>query len=167
MGATDGRLAMMVGGPAEAFARSRPALALMASMLVHAGPVGAGTRFKLARNLLHFVSFTAAGEALRLAEAAGIDLVQLGQVTRHTDTVTGGPGAVMYRGTTAPIAPDEFWYGVFQHARALGEKDLGFAVELAEEFGVDVPLARFARTGLGSALGVPPTRTTMDEESKP
>ena len=43
---------------------------------VHAGPIGAGTQMKLARNLLHFVAFTAVTEAQRLAEAAGLDLVE-------------------------------------------------------------------------------------------
>ena len=79
---------------------------------------------KLARNLMHFVAFTAATEAQRLAEAAGLDLVALGEVVRHTDAITGGPGAIMHRDTTAPLDPDDFWYGVFDHVRALGEKDL-------------------------------------------
>ena len=56
---------------------------------------------KLARNLMHFVSFTAATEAQRLAEAAGLDMVELGEVVRHTDAITGGPGAIMLRATTA------------------------------------------------------------------
>ena len=99
-----------------------------ATRVVHAGPAGAGTRMKLARNLLHFVSFTAATEAQRLAEAAGLDLVDLGDVVRHTDAVTGGPGAIMHRDTTAPLAPDDFWFEVFDHVRALGEKDLAFAL---------------------------------------
>jgi 3-hydroxyisobutyrate dehydrogenase-like beta-hydroxyacid dehydrogenase len=155
MGAAGGSLAMMVGGDEDAFAEVRDALALMSSMLLRAGPIGAGTRMKLARNLLHFVSFTAATEAQRLAEAAEIDLVELGRVVRHTDAITGGPGAVMHRATTAPIQPGDFWFDVFGHVRALGEKDLGFAVELAGQLGVDVPLARLALTGLGPGLGLP------------
>ena len=122
----------------------------MGSKVVHAGPIGAGTAFKLARNLMHFVSFTAATEAQRLAEAAGLDLVALGEVVRHTDAITGGPGAIMHRSTTARIEPDDFWYGVFDHVLALGEKDLRFATELADGLGVDVPLARLARERLGS-----------------
>jgi 3-hydroxyisobutyrate dehydrogenase len=155
MGAADGTLAILVGGDDEAFAVAEPTLALMGSKVVHAGPVGAGTRFKLARNLMHFVAFTAATEAQRLAEAAGLDLRELGEVVRHTDAVTGGPGAIMHRETSAPLAPDDFWYGVFDHVRALGEKDLGFALELADELGVDVPLARLALERLATGLGLP------------
>jgi 3-hydroxyisobutyrate dehydrogenase len=154
MGAADGSLAIMVGGAEEAFAAARPALEVMGSKVVHAGPLGAGTRMKLARNLIHFVAFTAVTEAQRLAEASGLSLKDLGEVVRHTDAITGGPGAIMYRDTTAPIAPDDFWHGVFDHVRALGEKDLGFAIALADELHVDVPLAREALPRLGKGLGV-------------
>jgi 3-hydroxyisobutyrate dehydrogenase-like beta-hydroxyacid dehydrogenase len=154
MGAADGSLAIMVGGDDAAYAVAAPVLARMGSKVVHAGPLGAGTQMKLARNLIHFVAFTAVTEAQRLAESAGLDLVALGEVVRHTDAITGGPGAIMYRDSTAPLAPDDFWYGVFGHVRALGEKDLSFAIELADTLGVDVPLARLAREGLGKGLGL-------------
>jgi len=154
MGAADGTLAIMVGGSDDAFAAARPALDAMSSYVVHAGPIGAGTKFKLARNLMHFVAFTAATEAQRLAEASGLDLVELGKVVRHTDAITGGPGAIMHRSTTAPIQEGDFWLGVFEHVVALGEKDLTFAIELADQEGVDVPLARLALERLGKGLGL-------------
>lgn len=154
MGAADGSLAIMVGGIDDAFEMAQPVLDILGSKVVHAGPLGAGTQFKLARNLMHFVSFTAATEAQRLAEAAGLDLVALGDVVRHTDAITGGPGAIMHRATTAPLTRDDFWYGVFDHVSALGEKDLRFAVELAGGLGVDVPLAELALKRLRPGLGL-------------
>lgn len=167
MGAAEGTLAVLVGGSAEAFAAVAPVLRVLGSKVVHAGQVGAGTRFKLARNLLHFVSFTAATEAQRLAEAAGLDLVALGDVVRHTDAITGGPGAIMHRDRTSQLDPEDFWHGVFSHVRALGEKDLGFACELADELGVDVPLARLALDRLGPGLGLPdPTPTPTPQEPR-
>lgn len=164
MGAADGSLAIMVGGSAEALETARPVLEAMGSKVVHAGPLGAGTRMKLARNLLHFVAFTAATEAQRLAEAAGLDLRALGDVVRHTDAITGGPGAIMHRETTAEIDRGDFWFGVFEHVRALGEKDLSFAVALAEDLGVDVPLTRLALDRLGPGLGLPVSTDTTNEE---
>ena len=154
VGAAHGTLAIMVGGDEAAYAVAEPVLARMGSKVVHAGPLGAGTRMKLARNLIHFVAFTAVTEAQRLAEASGLDLLVLGEVVRHTDAITGGPGAIMYRDTTARLATDDFWHGVFDHVRALGEKDLSFAIELARTLGVDVPLAQLARDSLGRGLGV-------------
>jgi 3-hydroxyisobutyrate dehydrogenase len=168
VGASEGTLAIMVGGDAEVYAAVEPILSLMGSKTVHSGPVGAGTAMKLARNLLHFVSFTAVTEAQRLAEAAGLDLVALGEVVRHTDAITGGPGAIMHRDTTATLETDDFWHGVFSHVVALGEKDLGFAITLADQLGVDVPLARLASTHLAPGLGLPvvePIRTLTEEQT--
>ena len=155
MGAADGSLAIMVGGSDAAYAACSGPFARMGSKIVHAGPLGAGTRMKLARNLVHFVAFTAATEAQRLAEAAGLDLVELGKVVRHTDAITGGPGAIMHRDTTASLARDDFWFDIFAPVRSLGEKDLHFAIELARELDIDVPLVRQALTGLGTGLGLP------------
>ncbi len=154
MGAADGTLAIMVGGSDPTFAVAQPVLARIGTKVVHAGPLGAGTRMKLARNLIHFVAFTAVTEAQRLAESAGLDLAALGEVVRHTDAITGGPGAIMYRDTTAPLAEDDFWHGVFDHVRTLGEKDLSFAIELAATLGVDVPLAQLSRENLAKGLGL-------------
>ncbi|MGN6724169.1 MAG: NAD(P)-dependent oxidoreductase, partial [Marmoricola sp.] len=62
--------------------------------------------------------------------------------------------AIMHRNTTAPIAPDDFWHGVFEHVSAIGEKDLDFAIKLAAELGVEVPLAELARQRLRPGLGL-------------
>lgn len=162
MGADAGTLAIMVGGTGEAFAAAEGPLRLMGSEVVHCGPIGNGTAAKLARNLLHFVAFTATGEALRLAEAAGVDLPSLGRIVRHTDSITGGPGAIMHRDTTAPLAPGDGWTSIFEHVLAIGEKDLSHAIELADRLGVEVPMAHFAHENLAAALGLP---TTSEKES--
>ena len=154
MGAAEGTLAILVGGDEAAYAVAEPVLRRMGSLVVHAGPLGAGTRMKLARNLIHFVAFTAVTEAQRLAEASGLDLKALGEVVRHTDAITGGPGAIMHRDSTAPLDHDDFWWGVLDHVRALGEKDLSFAIELAGTLGVDVPLTQLARENLAKGLGL-------------
>lgn len=156
MGAHEGTLAIMIGGPHEAVEAVREAFEPIAGIIAHMGPVGAGTRAKLARNLITFVSFTAVGEALRLAEAAGVDLAQLGEVVRHSDRVTGGPGAVMLRTSGEPLAPDDGLRPIFEHTRDLGEKDLWLALDLATEVGVELPMAAHALTALAPALGVPP-----------
>ncbi|MFC9789906.1 NAD(P)-dependent oxidoreductase [Rhodococcus sp. NPDC127528] len=153
-GAQQGRLAVMVGGSAEAFAAVSEPFGRFAELVVHAGEVGAGTRMKLARNLLHFISFTAATEAQRLAEAAGLDIRDLGKVVRHTDAITGGAGAIMLRETTAPVAETDGWFPILSHVRNLGEKDLSLALDLGERLDVDLPLATRALSGLGPGLGV-------------
>ena len=155
MGAQDGRLAVMVGGSRAAYERCREPFGCWADLIMHMGPVGAGTRAKLARNLLHFAAFTAAAEAQRLAEAAGVDLRKLGRVVRHSDAVTGGPGAIMLRPTTAPLDADDPLREILEHVRALGEKDLSLALDLGAELGVDLPMARLALASFAAGLGLP------------
>lgn len=155
MGAHEGTLALMVGGADEAVAIARPALERLGTLVAHLGPVGAGTRAKLARNLITFASFAAVGEALRLAEAAGVDLALLGEVVRHSDRVTGGPGAVMLRPSAASLSDDDGLRPIFEHTRSLGEKDLRLAIGLGAALDVDTPIAAFALEHLAAALGVP------------
>ncbi|MFI7000810.1 NAD(P)-dependent oxidoreductase [Nocardia sp. NPDC050175] len=153
-GATKGTLAVMVGGSDAAFERIRAPFGCFADLIVHAGPVGAGTRMKLARNLVHFIAFAATTEAQRLAEAAGLDITLLGKVVRHSDAVTGGPGAIMLRDRTAPIEEGDFWLPILQHVRDLGEKDLNLALDLGTRLDVALPLAELALEHLGPGLGV-------------
>ncbi|HKV22220.1 MAG TPA: NAD(P)-dependent oxidoreductase [Mycobacterium sp.] len=155
-GAADkGELAVMVGADDIAFAKVKPVFKKWASLVVRAGEPGAGTRMKLARNMLTFTGFAAACEAQKLAEAAGIDLQKLGRVVRHSDEQSGGPGAIMFRDDMKPLTPDHFLHDMFVHTRGLGEKDLRLALALGEENGVDLPLAEVALRELAAGLGVP------------
>jgi 3-hydroxyisobutyrate dehydrogenase-like beta-hydroxyacid dehydrogenase len=156
--AAKGELATMVGAEREVYERVKPAFKQFASVVVHAGPPGSGTRMKLARNMLTFTSYAAAGEAMKLAAAAGIDLQALGRVVRHTDAQSGGPGAVVVRDNIADLEPDNFLYGPLAHARDLGEKDLSLAIALGEAVGVDLPMAEMALKDLAAGLGVPHTK---------
>jgi 3-hydroxyisobutyrate dehydrogenase-like beta-hydroxyacid dehydrogenase len=156
MGAHDGTLAVMVGGEREAYEQVKEVFACFATLVVHMGPAGAGTRTKLARNLMHFVAYTAAFEAQRLAEAAGLDLQKLARVVRHSDAVTGGPGAIMVRSATGPLEPGDSLFDIFSHTRDLGEKDLTLALALADQLGVDLPLGRQALADFATGLGVSP-----------
>ncbi|NNH73325.1 NAD(P)-dependent oxidoreductase [Nocardia uniformis] len=162
--AKKGGLAVMVGGTEGAFATVRSPFELWASLIVHAGEVGAGTRMKLARNLLHFIAFTAASEAQRLAEAAELDITELGKVVRHSDSHTGGAGSIMLRNTTAPVEPDDFWFPILTHVRDLGEKDLSLALDLGRRLGVPLPLAEQALDGLGAGLGVGPGDISKEQK---
>ncbi|KZS57772.1 NAD(P)-dependent oxidoreductase [Mycobacterium ostraviense] len=153
--AAEGKLAAMVGADDETFQRIEEPFRRWASLVIHAGEPGAGTRMKLARNMLTFVSYAAAAEAEKLAEASGLSLRALARVVRHSDALTGGPGAIMFRETTAPMKPDDPLRPLLQHTRALGEKDLGLALALGESLSVELPLARLALERLAAGLGVP------------
>lgn len=152
-----GQLATMVGASDEVFARVKEPFEHWAELVVHAGPPGAGTRMKLARNMLTFTGYAAVGEAWKLADAAGLNLQDLGNVVRHTDKLTGGAGSIMFRDDAKDLEPGHFLFDGFTHTRGLGEKDLSLALGLAESLSVDLPLAKLALDRLGPGLGVPHT----------
>jgi 3-hydroxyisobutyrate dehydrogenase len=156
MGAHEGTLAVMLGGDDDAVGRITPVLERFASMVQHMGPVGAGTRTKIARNLITFASFAVVGEAQRLADAAGLDLAKLGEVVRHSDGVTGGAGSVMLRSSSGVMADDDGLRTIFEHTATLGAKDLELARQLGEELGVHTPFAELTEQRLRSALGLDP-----------
>jgi 3-hydroxyisobutyrate dehydrogenase-like beta-hydroxyacid dehydrogenase len=154
----------MVGAPREIYELIKPVFKQWASLVIHAGEPGAGTRMKLARNMLTFTSFASACEAMKLAEAAGLDLQALGRVVRHTDALTGGPGAIMVRDNTHELEPGHWLYDTFIHTRGLGEKDLSLALALGESIDIDLPLAEVALRNLAAGLGVPHAQSAPTEK---
>lgn len=70
--AAGGTLAIMAGGDASAIARARPVLEHL-GQLTHLGPVGAGQATKLVNQTLVLANYCVVAEALRLAEAYGVD----------------------------------------------------------------------------------------------
>jgi 3-hydroxyisobutyrate dehydrogenase-like beta-hydroxyacid dehydrogenase len=161
--AEKGELAVMVGADREVYERIKPAFKQWASLVIHAGEPGAGTRMKLARNMLTFTSYAAACEAMKLAEAAGLNLQALGRVVRHSDAQSGGPGAIMVREDMTQLGPDHWLFDAFTHTRGLGEKDLSLALAMGEAVDVDLPLAEVALERLADGLGVPHPASTAKE----
>ncbi|WP_082686436.1 NAD(P)-dependent oxidoreductase [Mycobacterium sp. IS-3022] len=156
--AEKGELAVMVGAERDVYERIKPAFKQFASLVIHAGEPGAGTRMKLARNMLTFTGYVAACEAMKLAEASGLSLQALGRVVRHSDAQSGGPGAIIVREDMKDLTPDHWLYDAFTHTRGLGEKDLSLALELGESVDVGLPLAQIALQNLAAGLGVPHTK---------
>jgi len=72
VGAEAGSLAIMVGGPPDAFERAAPVFALM-GRATHVGPSGAGQLAKLANQMIVGITIGAVAEALLLAERGGAD----------------------------------------------------------------------------------------------
>jgi 3-hydroxyisobutyrate dehydrogenase-like beta-hydroxyacid dehydrogenase len=148
----------MVGGADDAVEAARPVLEVFSSLVVRMGPVGAGMRAKLARQVVQFGSWLAAYEAQRLAEAGGVDLARLAEVIRASDARIGGTTALMFRKTVAPFTSDDDpgLVGAMRNAAALARKDLQAAGALAAELGVEVPLVELATASMDKVFGVAP-----------
>lgn len=156
--AAEGHLVSMVGGSDEDVEKVRPAIEAFSELVVRMGPIGSGQRAKLARNLIQYASWLAAFEGQRLAEAAGIDLSKLAEVVRVSDRRIGGVSTLMFRSTTAPFADtdDAGLVAAMTSAAALAHKDLGAAISLGRELGVELPAAQLADSYADAVFGVGP-----------
>lgn len=72
VGARDGTLSIMAGGPKAAFDRAHPVFAAMGKNVVHVGEAGAGQVTKACNQIVVGLTIEAVGEALTLAAKAGV-----------------------------------------------------------------------------------------------
>jgi 3-hydroxyisobutyrate dehydrogenase-like beta-hydroxyacid dehydrogenase len=145
--AIDGTLSITAGGDPAAFARVEPLLRTMASDVIHCGPNGAGALIKLVNNLVVFETVVALAEALTLIRRTGLvdpELAwsALGQGSAASFTLEN-------HGRKA-LLPDVHGEGIFpaEYMR----KDIGYALELAEQLGVTLPSAMLAHDLLGRTV---------------
>lgn len=72
-----GKLTVMAGGAAEHVEKARLVMDSLCANYTHMGPSGAGQTTKLVNQLLVAAGFQAVAEAVRLAEAGGVDAARL------------------------------------------------------------------------------------------
>jgi 3-hydroxyisobutyrate dehydrogenase len=143
-GATDGTLAIMVGGDPADFAEAKPALDAMGANIIRIGAVGAGEVAKLCNNLIAGAAFVAVSEAFRIAEGFGVDPKILTQVISKSSGATW----VMEKNHPVPgvdpnsAANRDYAPGFMTDLMA---KDLALAVNAAREKRVPTPVAAAAQ----------------------
>jgi 3-hydroxyisobutyrate dehydrogenase len=132
--AVNGTLAIMVGGDKAVIDDLRPILSLMGTSLFHAGPIGAGHAMKALNNYVSAVGLLAACEAVEVARRFGIE------PETAVDALNSSTGK--NNSTENKMKPFVI-SGAFNSGFSLGlmHKDLRTALALAEDCGVDVPLA--------------------------
>lgn len=81
-GAEQGTLAIMAGGKAEHIDRARPVVAHLSQRFTRMGEAGAGQVTKLCNQVIVGCLFPVIAEAVRLAEAAGVDANALPQALK-------------------------------------------------------------------------------------
>ena len=83
IGARDGTLTIMVGGPAETIEKVRPLLAAMGKTITHVGNSGAGQIAKAANQIMVAAQMVGMGELLLFAQKAGADPQKVIQAIRN------------------------------------------------------------------------------------
>lgn len=133
--ARDGTLSIMFGGDAAVLERVRPMLAAMGKQIFHVGAAGAGHAMKALNNYVSAAGLVAAVEALHVGEKFGIDPAVMTQVlnasTGRNNTTEHKVAQFMLSGTYA----SGFFLGLMA-------KDVGIAIGLAEQLGVQADLGQ-------------------------
>ena len=148
-GAESATLTVMVGADDATFARAEPMLRAFGKRIEHLGPIGAGHAMKAVNNALLAVNIRALAEGFAALTKAGIP------ARRALDVLNTSSGRSF---VSEFLVPDRVLTGEFPPTfrLALLEKDVGIAVSLLEETGVNGALLqrthelfRAARAELG------------------
>jgi 3-hydroxyisobutyrate dehydrogenase len=151
-GAEAATLTVMVGADAATFARAAPVLQAFGRRIEHLGPVGAGHAMKAINNALLAVNIRAFAEGFAALVKAGIP------ARRALEVLNTSSGRSF---VSESLVPERVLTGSFPPTfrLALLEKDVGIALDLLEETGVDGALLRRTRELLREA------RATLGEQA--
>lgn len=141
-GATEGTLAIMVGGPADTFAEVEPVLAALGKP-THVGAIGAGHALKAINNLMSAIHLWGSSEAMLTGIEFGLDPNVMLEVINAS---SGRSGSTQYKWPTF-IVPETYNAGF---GAALMLKDMKIATGLAHALGTpstlsDVAVAHWTR----------------------
>ena len=131
IGARNGTLAIMVGGPANALETVRPIFEVMGKIITHVGDSGSGQVAKAANQIMVAAQMVAMGELLVLAQKSGADPVKVIQAIR------GGAAQCW----TLDVKPPRLFAGNRQPGfkARMQAKDLNIVLDTAREYGVALP----------------------------
>lgn len=147
--AEDGTLSIIVGGDPALFQCLKPVLETMGSDVNHGGAIGAGQAIKLLNNMVVSQSLVALAEALTMARRSDVDA----QVLFDILSKGSADSFVLRNHGMKSMLRQSFPEQVFSTHYAL--KDIGYALELAADTGVDARGAKLAQSLLAEteALG--------------
>lgn len=131
-GAENGKLTIMVGGDAEAFARVEPVIRHYALAITHMGPAGCGQLTKMVNQICIAGLVQGLSEGLAFAQCSGLD-AQL--ALQAVSQGAASSWQMANRGKT--MLDDEFEFGfAVDHMR----KDLGICLETARRVNAQLPV---------------------------
>ncbi len=150
-GARNATLTFMVGGADDAVAAAGPLFGAMGARTFHAGPVGAGQSVKLLNNLMLAVNMQSTCEAAVLAGTLGVDPAALVEIAA---TCTGDSWVLRnyypVDGVVESAPSSRGFRDGF--AAQLMHKDLGLALDAADEAGLELPAVRLVRSRLDELM---------------
>lgn len=150
IGAREARLSIMVGGDQAAFEAVKPVFAAMGTNIVYQGQAGAGQHTKMCNQIAIASNMMGVCEALAYAEKAGLD-----PLTVLKSIESGAAGSWSLSNLGPRIIKGDYSPGFFVKHFI---KDMGIAVQSAEEMGLTAP-------GLAMALSLYKRLAEQGEEN--
>jgi 3-hydroxyisobutyrate dehydrogenase len=142
--ATDGSLAIMIGGDPAAIEEAKPVLAKMGTRLFDVGGPGNGHAMKALNNFVAGTGFIAVAEAVLVGKKFGLDPAVMIDIMN----VSTGKNFNTENVVKQHVISRQFASGF---ALGLLAKDVGIAADLAKAIDVNAPLARLSSALLGEA----------------
>jgi 3-hydroxyisobutyrate dehydrogenase len=136
-GAEAAELVFMVGGDEADVARARPLLEVLGRATFHLGPLGSGHVMKCINNTVTAMAFQATLEGLALGVAAGLDPHVMNAVFNESTAASWITANHIDQRILSRTFDDPF-------RLALMRKDIEIAAGLAEQFGLELPMAALA-----------------------
>jgi 2-hydroxy-3-oxopropionate reductase len=131
IGARQGTLAIMVGGPLQALEKVMPVFQVMGKTVTHVGEAGAGQIAKAANQIMVAAQMVALGELLVFARKAGADPHKV------VEAIRGGAAQCW----TLDVKPPRLFAGnrTPGFKAYMQAKDLGIVMDTARQYGIPLP----------------------------
>ena len=131
IGAINGTLTIMVGGPEEALAIVKPIFEIIGKTITHIGDSGTGQIAKAANQIMVAAQMVAMGELLIFAQKTGANPVKV------IEAIRGGAAQCW----TLDVKPPRLFSGNRQPGfkASMQSKDLNIVMETAKEYGIPLP----------------------------
>jgi 3-hydroxyisobutyrate dehydrogenase len=131
IGAIEGKLSIMAGGPKDSFENARHVFEAMGRTITYCGPSGYGQITKLANQIMVIHNIMSMAEGLAFAKKAGLDLQ-----TTLAATVAGAAGSNLLKVLGPKVIAGDFKPAFMVDLQV---KDLRLVLEYAEKIGQPLP----------------------------
>ena len=150
------QITFLIGGPSAALEKARPYFEATSDIdVIHAGELGNGAKLKLCLNLMTYIQWAAAYEPMVLARAIGLPLEVLESAGQSNGQLTD----LMSSFLTAHKLPEEArksegFQSLMRGHMQIAEKDLAWALKLARQAEVSLPVGSLVSQSMARLYGV-------------
>ena len=153
--ATEGVVTYLVGGSEDVVEKARPFLEPSSEKVIHAGELGNGAKLKLCINVVTYIQWAAAYEGFHLAKASGLPT----EIFEEAGQANGQITDLMVQYLATQKFPEDARksdgiQGIVRGHMHTAEKDLAWALQLARQSGLTLPVSGLVSQLMARIYGV-------------